>query len=189
MPLLLVARLPTLQSKFETFAIASLTESPTRVLEMWADQIGLPEGFEKLQGIADLSEGVSDFLDRSVLSPGRNVERRGETFKTGEAVTLSTLHVSKGLEFPVVFICGVEEGLLPMDREDSNIEEERRLLYVGMTRAKDELILTSTRTRAFQGARVRPKPSRFLDAISKDVMSREAGVVRKPLKQEQLALF
>ena len=84
---------------------------------------------------------------------------------------------------------GVEDGLLPMEREDSNEDEERRLLYVGMTRAKDELILTSTKARAFQGARIHPKPSRFLDGISADVMRREEGEPRKRAKQEQLALF
>ncbi|MHC4091044.1 MAG: ATP-dependent helicase [Planctomycetota bacterium] len=84
------------------------------------------------------------------------------------AVTLMTLHAAKGLEFPVVFIVGLEDGLLPLRREDEgtpDIEEERRLCFVGMTRAKQELTLTHTRYRTRQGRTLRNVRSPFLDDL------------------------
>ncbi|HUG90685.1 MAG TPA: UvrD-helicase domain-containing protein [Planctomycetaceae bacterium] len=82
-------------------------------------------------------------------------------------VTLMTLHAAKGLEFPVVFLIGVEQGLIPHERSlDSNdlreLEEERRLLFVGMTRAKQRLVLTRTHERDFRGRRQQSVPSSFL---------------------------
>jgi DNA helicase-2/ATP-dependent DNA helicase PcrA len=82
------------------------------------------------------------------------------------AVTLMTLHAAKGLEFPVVFMTGMEEGLFPQTRalyDQSELEEERRLCYVGMTRAKEELYLLSASSRLAFGARQYNPPSRFLD--------------------------
>ncbi len=61
----------------------------------------------------------------------------------------------------MVFVCGVEEGLIPMEREDVNTEEERRGLYLAMTRAKDELVLSSLQLRSVNGVSVHPQPSRF----------------------------
>ncbi len=83
------------------------------------------------------------------------------------AVTLSTLHTAKGLEFRVLFLAGVEEGLVPftVTRDDVDIEEERRLFYVGMTRAKDELFLLHARNRFLYGQRTAPSPSPFLQEI------------------------
>ena len=178
-----------LHEAFETYAIVCLTETPRQVLESWIDQFGGGDGFEKLLGVAELSDSMGDFLNRSILGPGHTIERRGEALRTGEAVTLMTLHASKGLEFPVVFICGVEDGLIPMEREDSDVEEERRLLYVGMTRAKDELILTSAKARSLYGTKVSNQPSAFLKRISDDWMVKEEGVGRRKVKEGQLSLF
>lgn len=183
-----VASLPGLHSAFETYAILSLTEPPGRVVELWMEQFAKDADPSRLAGTADLSADIGDFLNRSVLGPGRTVERRGEVVRTGEAVSLMTLHASKGLEFPVVFVCGVEEGLIPMDREDSDVEEERRLLYVGMTRAKDELILTRSKARSVYGTRVTPEVSRFVEGMDEDVLVREA-VERRRVKEAQLRLF
>lgn len=82
-------------------------------------------------------------------------------------VTLMTLHSAKGLEFPVVFLLGVEQGLIPHERavrdgDPDELEEERRLLFVGMTRAEDQLFLTQTVERVFRGRSVRTIPSEFL---------------------------
>ena len=88
-----------------------------------------------------------------------------------DTVTLMTLHAAKGLEFPVVFITGLEEGLLPHSQSkdsDDEIEEERRLCYVGITRAQKELFLTHTRHRTKLGQRTPCIPSRFLSEIPED---------------------
>ena len=89
-----------------------------------------------------------------------------------EAVTVMTLHAAKGLEFPVVFLCGLEEGLLPLSGADGHgdIDEERRLFYVGMTRARERLILTRARRRAINGPERPTTASRFLDAIPADLV-------------------
>ncbi len=85
-------------------------------------------------------------------------------------VNLMTIHASKGLEFPVVFIAGAEEGLIPHGRAvdeggDAAVEEERRLFYVAITRARDKLFISSCRTRRRQNSSVECQPSRFLDEI------------------------
>lgn len=91
-------------------------------------------------------------------------------------VTLMTLHAAKGLEFPVVFIVGMEEGLFPtyrvLDSED-DMEEERRLAYVGMTRAEDYLFLTACRNRLLYGRYQQNLVSRFIDEIDPSVLNRE----------------
>jgi DNA helicase-2/ATP-dependent DNA helicase PcrA len=96
-----------------------------------------------------------------------------------DAITLITLHAAKGLEFPVVFITGLEEGLLPHMRsydDPTQMEEERRLCYVGITRAKDSLYLTRARRRMLMGAGNANPTSRFLkDIPAKLIASRESG--------------
>jgi DNA helicase-2/ATP-dependent DNA helicase PcrA len=85
-----------------------------------------------------------------------------------DGVSLMTLHTSKGLEYPVVFIAGMEEGLFPHSRSqdtEAELEEERRLLYVGMTRAQKLLYLTNARSREIYGLRQEARPSRFLSEI------------------------
>ena len=97
---------------------------------------------------------------------------------TGDAITLMTLHSAKGLEFPLVFICGMEENLFPtsraVDEEPENpqaIEEERRLFYVGITRAQQHLSLLWARQRYTFGSLVETAPSRFLDEIPRDLLA------------------
>ena len=85
-------------------------------------------------------------------------------------VNLMTIHASKGLEFPVVFIAGAEEGLIPHGRAvdeggDAAVEEERRLFYVAITRARDKLLISACRSRRRQNSAVESQPSRFLDEI------------------------
>ncbi len=90
-----------------------------------------------------------------------------------DAVVLMTLHAAKGLEFPVVFMVGMEDGIFPGARaefEPAAMEEERRLCYVGMTRARQELILTFARSRLLYGSRQYNSPSRFLSDIDPDMM-------------------
>jgi DNA helicase-2/ATP-dependent DNA helicase PcrA len=106
---------------------------------------------------------VAEYLDTVSLATDADV-----VASSGGAVTLSTLHAAKGLEFPAVFIVGLEEGYLPHgeSREDAEeLEEERRLLYVGMTRAKDELTLTLVGRRLVYGKVQYRSPSRFVEEI------------------------
>ena len=110
----------------------------------------------------DDSPGLTEaFLDSTALQAGE----RGEG-ASGDAVQLMTLHMAKGLEFPVVFIVGLEDGVLPMTREDSPLEEERRLCYVGMTRARQQLVLTHAYERLIFGRTSSGLvPSRFLHEL------------------------
>ncbi len=90
-------------------------------------------------------------------------------------VNLMTIHASKGLEFPVVFIAGTEEGLIPHGRAvdeggDAAVEEERRLFYVAITRARDKLLISSCRTRRHMQSNVECQPSRFLDEIPSNLV-------------------
>lgn len=90
-----------------------------------------------------------------------------------DRVTLMTLHASKGLEFPVVYLAAVEEGLLPHERNRESpdeLEEERRLMFVGMTRAKEELQISRAVIRDFRGQRKMTVPSRFLMELPRDAM-------------------
>ena len=110
-----------------------------------------------------------DFLQRISLSEQENEAENPE--EINQMVTLSTLHGAKGLEFGVVFLIGVEEGLLPHERvmnphandsEQSDLSEERRLFYVGITRAKKELYITRAKTRQIRGKTIEKAPSRFI---------------------------
>ena len=90
-------------------------------------------------------------------------------------MTLMTLHNAKGLEYPIVFIAGCEDGVFPHSRalDEGGLEEERRLFYVGVTRAMRELYLTYARRRAVFGAQTYGLPSRFLDEIPAELTDRE----------------
>ena len=110
-----------------------------------------------------------------------------------EAVTLLTLHAAKGLEFPVVFLVGVEDGLLPMSfpgtpATEEQVAEERRLFFVGLTRAQDRLYLSHVRRRTVHGAARRPRPSPFLDSIDSGLFELlgEAAPVRPRHRQPRL---
>ena len=99
-----------------------------------------------------------------------------------DAITLITLHQAKGLEFPVVFIVGLEEGMLPHIRsfdDPEQMEEERRLFYVGMTRAKERLYLTRAFRRDFRGSSGATRPSRFLSDVPQKLVSSLAMAGRR----------
>ncbi|MFN8485948.1 MAG: UvrD-helicase domain-containing protein [Caldilineaceae bacterium] len=112
-----------------------------------------------------------------------------------DRVTLMTLHAAKGLEFPVVLMVGCEESLLPyeMPGKPTDVEEERRLFYVGMTRAQRKLVLTHAKTRFLFGQRMQNEPSHFVNDIENTLKEIKAMVQRKVLKEkpeiEQLSLF
>lgn len=109
------------------------------------------------------SGSLADFIEE--VSLVAEPEKQGNTT---DVVTLMTLHAAKGLEFPVVFITGLEEGIFPHSRalyESSEMEEERRLMYVGMTRAKEQLVLLYATVRNLYGSSAANAPSRFISDI------------------------
>ena len=123
---------------------------------------------------AERGEGVTEFLDHAALvSDADTVDARAQ-------VSLLTMHNAKGLEFPIVFIAGLEEGLFPHSRSfnsEAMLEEERRLCYVGMTRAEKRLILTWARYRRRYGAgeQERSIPSRFLGEVPSNLVVNLGG--------------
>lgn len=117
----------------------------------------------------------------------RDMMERSEDEDESDQVQLMTLHASKGLEFPYVFLIGMEEGLLPHQTsiDEGNVEEERRLAYVGITRAQKELIFTYARERRQFGEVARTEASRFLHELPQDDLSWELSQTKKSNEQIQ----
>ncbi len=125
--------------------------------------------WESLQALVDLAdEWRGEGSEAGLAGFVADLERRaGEQHApVADGVTLATLHAAKGLEWDVVFVCGLQEGTLPIIYADGPeaVEEERRLLYVGMTRARRDLSLSWSLARN-PGGRASRKPSRFLDGL------------------------
>ncbi|MEK7517216.1 MAG: UvrD-helicase domain-containing protein [Patescibacteria group bacterium] len=133
------------------------------------------ENIKELRSVAIEFPNLGEFLENVALVEQEYMPDHPKT--SGEkknAVTLMTLHAAKGLEFPVVFIVGMEEGLFPHSRslmDKNELEEERRLCYVGMTRAKQKLFLTYARRRLFFGQRTSNVVSRFIMELPESVIS------------------
>ena len=109
------------------------------------------------------SSELAAFLSHAALEAG---EGQGEAWD--DCVQLMTLHSAKGLEFPVVFLVGMEEGLFPSQRsvdDEGRLEEERRLAYVGITRARERLFVTHAESRRMHGTEMLARPSRFLGEV------------------------
>ncbi|WP_114239678.1 DNA helicase II [Dyella sp. C9] len=129
---------------------------------------------------AGLSE-LAAFLSHAALEAG---EGQGEAWD--DCVQLMTLHSAKGLEFPVVFLVGMEEGLFPSQRsveDEGRLEEERRLAYVGITRARERLFITYAESRRMHGVEMLARPSRFLAEIPPELIDevRPRVQVSRPL--------
>ena len=127
----------------------------------------------------DQSSELDEFLDQAALDSG-------DYQSGGPAVQMMTLHSAKGLEFPLVFIAGMEEGLFPnrrSEQEPGRLEEERRLAYVGITRAMRQLYLTYAETRRLYGTQTHAWPSRFLDEMPKECLEEvRMGNVAQPFR-------
>lgn len=115
----------------------------------------------------------------------RDMMERDEENDDSDAVQLMTLHASKGLEFPYVYLIGAEEGILPHQTsiDEENVEEERRLMYVGITRAQRELTFMVCKERRQFGELIKPTQSRFLDELPQEDIEWE--VKKKPVTQEE----
>ncbi|MFZ0042025.1 MAG: 3'-5' exonuclease, partial [Solirubrobacteraceae bacterium] len=142
---------------------------------------GRIENLEELVNVAaeydagNEEPSLADFLQQVALVADADTREDDEGL-----VTLMTLHNAKGLEYPIVFIIGCEEGVFPHSRalDEGGLEEERRLCYVGITRAERDLYLTSARTRTVFGARSFGAPSRFISEIPAELTDRESQAPR-----------
>ena len=148
-----------------------------------------PEAFSRIENLKELAnaaqdaqergETLAEFLDHAALVSD------ADSYSAEARVTLMTMHAAKGLEFPLVFVAGMEEGLFPSARtlvDPNGLEEERRLCYVGMTRAMDTLIMTRARYRRRYGADMPDvsMPSRFLEEIPSRLMEDLGSPVPRP---------
>jgi DNA helicase-2/ATP-dependent DNA helicase PcrA len=192
-----VAKVPLLKGKaanaIHNFAVmmdelAQLAEaSPEEVIRAVLDRSGYRdmlknsadvEDQERLANIEELitaarqfaqedpTRTIGDFLENITLASDVDGWDQAQ-----DCVSIMTLHAAKGLEFPVVYMMAVEQGLLPHERslaKSDDVEEERRLAFVGMTRAREELYLSFTRTREFRGQSLYAIPSMFLDELPQD---------------------
>ena len=135
-------------------------------LENLREFISVAKNFD--DGAAEGENGLADFLAQIAL-----ISDVDQTEQSGGTVTLMTFHAAKGLEFPAVFMAGMEEGLFPHSRtllDDTEIEEERRTCYVGITRAERRLYLTYARQRTIYGRTEMSRPSRFLAEIPEELV-------------------
>jgi ATP-dependent DNA helicase UvrD/PcrA len=149
----------------------------------------LTTAYETLLSLARLYPDLQGFMDYLVLD--QDPDHLAESV---EKVSLMTLHSAKGLEYPVVFVTGCEQGLIPFARNGKNCEnpeEERRLFYVGMTRAMDILCLTYARKRRIYGVSKKGQRSFFIDDIEKKMIQYQTSVMggRETKREIQLELF
>lgn len=153
-------------------------EKPWKLIERWEESYGSTQALDRLRDMAVFHTSFQEFWNALVLGQEADLRRAsGKGWQSG-AVRLMTLHGSKGLEFPAVILAGVKAGALPLEAKGrpSDREEERRLLFVGMTRAREELILTAG-----------GEPSPFLTDLPGTVR-RERGS-RRERPAQQMSLF
>jgi superfamily I DNA/RNA helicase len=192
---------------FSDFTVIFRTNAQAKAIEEVFMESGIPYqviGRKNLRQRKEIEDTISYM--RSIINPSDEVGKgqiasleetlltEDDFFNTkANAVTLMTMHMAKGLEFKVVFIAGVEDGLMPytINKDNVNIEEERRLLYVGMTRAKDELFLIHARNRFLYGQRLEQSPAPFLKEMPKELMKNTTipDRPRKDKKEQQAGLF
>jgi len=176
--------LQSLQAQSQELSVAELVQRvleqsgylETLEAERTIEARGRIENLQELVGVAqEYAEQaeeptLSEFLQQISLISDQDTIREEQSL-----VTLMTLHNAKGLEFGAVFMIGMEEGIFPHARsvEEQGIEEERRLAYVGMTRAKEKLTLTHASSRSLWGSRAYNLPSRFIDELPEGEVARE----------------
>ncbi|MCI1990870.1 MAG: UvrD-helicase domain-containing protein [Oscillospiraceae bacterium] len=158
-------------------------EKPQELIESWVcdNKIQGVQSMELFSAMAALHSNMPDLLQNLLLGRDADVVRSDGRNYTSDTVSLMTLHAAKGLEFPVVFISGVKDGTIPLKNRNGDCapEEERRLFYVGMTRAQDELILLTSSV-----------PSPFLADLRADFLATEAAFERKKTPEfEQISFF
>lgn len=148
-------------------------------IENLEELVSAASGFEVQEDIHGDMEPLPAFLAHAALESG---ETQADAYS--DCVNLMTLHAAKGLEFPTVYLVGMEEGLFPHQRSNEDItqlEEERRLCYVGITRAQASLTLTNAQHRRMHGSDYYPQPSRFINELPKELLNeiRLGGTVQQ----------
>lgn len=147
------------------------------------------ENIKELRSVATEFPDVTEFLENLALVEAQQDSEKHVSSKNikRDAVTLMTLHAAKGLEFPTVFIVGMEEGIFPHSRslmDSSQLEEERRLAYVGITRAKETLYLSYASSRLYFGEKISNPPSRFISDIPESLLENLGGDMFSSKSQE-----
>lgn len=178
------------QSKLTTIEIVDLVVAAVDYLSLYDEHD--EEDRQRLENIKELRSVAIEFPDLiQFLENVSLVEQEylpdkptnnDKNQPAGGAVTLMTIHAAKGLEFPIVFMIGMEEGLFPHSRsvmDKNELEEERRLCYVGMTRAKEKLFLTYARRRLFFGQRSSNTISRFILELPENVINQNLHIIQK----------
>ncbi|MDZ7270011.1 MAG: UvrD-helicase domain-containing protein [candidate division KSB1 bacterium] len=173
-----------LRSQVSAAELASALVDELGILRIYKEE-GTEEALNRADNVRELLDGIADYCRQN---PGATLDDYLQEVSLltdidtwndrSNAVSLMTVHAAKGLEFPVVFITGLEEGLFPLSRSfDSteDLEEERRLFYVGSTRAKEKLYLTWASTRLRQGQTYSCLPSRFLEEIDHEQVDYEVA--------------
>ena len=183
-------RVEALETRIAEYRQWAAQEGAGAWVRRWQAEFGDPEDedLEHLVRVADAAGTLAQLLETVLLGAEADYEERGGP-QGPEAVALMTLHAAKGLEFPVVFVCGVEDGLVPFRERDADLAEERRLFYVGMTRAEEELVLLRARSRQRYGERVQCALSPFVDEIPARLLAREDVAMPRRRESEQLSLF
>ena len=193
LPFFSLKKLKISQAEFEyinkKISNGGLTGALELLKEMYfRDQKFEDQNWQRFREIADELKYAADFLRHINLGSGIDTHK-----KNLEAVSIMTLHASKGLEFECVFIPGCEDGLIPykLYNRNSDIEEEKRLLYVGMTRAKKLLYLSHAKSRTFRGRKFNLSKSPFLNSIQEELLEKvKNNFHKKPdEKDNQLSLF
>ncbi len=167
-------------------AVLDRTEYAVRLREE-----NTPESLARVENLEELNNAIHQFEEergedgslQNFLEEMALVSDVDDVDESQDHVTLMTLHISKGLEFPVVFLVGLEDGLFPsmrsFENDDGNsLEEERRLCYVGMTRARERLFMTHARSRRVWGQEQMHPPSRFLKEIPAEYILSESALKR-----------
>jgi len=166
------AALTALRDAGQTSTVAGLIDSLLRRIDYLHHlDDGTPQGEARQENVKELLSVAQEYQDAGLegfLEEVALVSDLDSADLSGDAVTLMTLHAAKGLEFPVVFMTGMEESIFPHSRalyDQSEMEEERRLCYVGMTRARQELYMTYASSRLLYGGVQHNLPSRFLSEV------------------------
>jgi superfamily I DNA/RNA helicase len=195
------------ESCFSDFAVIYRTNAQARAIEEVFIDSGIPyqvigrktslqskERGETVAWLMSLTCPDATAVAESDPSEARLLTAADYFDPRANAVTLTTMHTAKGLEFAVVFIAGCEDGMVPftLNRDEADIEEERRLFYVAMTRAKRELLLLHCRSRFLYGQRLAPSPSPFLKELPERLTRRIVvpdRVLRTKEPDKQMGLF